>query len=76
VEIIHAGTVVGKLEGDRESTLGFVDLLRQHSNSCLNNEIPTFALHRFLHKSSDSDSGHSILPVYWHNSGTFLSVFV
>jgi hypothetical protein len=25
---IHAGTVVGKLEGDRESTLGFVDLLR------------------------------------------------
>jgi ribulose 1,5-bisphosphate carboxylase large subunit-like protein len=24
---IHAGTVVGKLEGDRESTLGFVDLL-------------------------------------------------
>jgi hypothetical protein len=24
----HAGTVVGKLEGDRESTLGFVDLLR------------------------------------------------
>ncbi|CAF2380009.1 unnamed protein product [Brassica napus] len=25
---VHAGTVVGKLEGDRESTLGFVDLLR------------------------------------------------
>lgn len=25
---IHAGTVVGKLEGEREMTLGFVDLLR------------------------------------------------
>jgi ribulose-bisphosphate carboxylase large chain len=25
---IHAGTVVGKLEGEREITLGFVDLLR------------------------------------------------
>ena len=25
---IHAGTVVGKLEGEREVTLGFVDLLR------------------------------------------------
>ncbi|KAL6838939.1 hypothetical protein ACP4OV_031257 [Aristida adscensionis] len=25
---IHSGTVVGKLEGERESTLGFVDLLR------------------------------------------------
>ncbi|KAG6539820.1 hypothetical protein Mapa_018866 [Marchantia paleacea] len=25
---IHAGTVVGKLEGDRQVTLGFVDLLR------------------------------------------------
>ncbi|KAL0771685.1 hypothetical protein Bca101_036836 [Brassica carinata] len=25
---IHTGTVIGKLEGDRESTLGFVDLLR------------------------------------------------
>lgn len=26
---IHTGTVVGKLEGDRASTLGFVDLLRE-----------------------------------------------
>ncbi|KAL2933175.1 Ribulose bisphosphate carboxylase large chain [Bienertia sinuspersici] len=25
---IHAGTVVGKLEGERDITLGFVDLLR------------------------------------------------
>uniref|UniRef100_I1P8I0 Ribulose bisphosphate carboxylase large subunit C-terminal domain-containing protein n=1 Tax=Oryza glaberrima TaxID=4538 RepID=I1P8I0_ORYGL len=25
---IHASTVVGKLEGEREMTLGFVDLLR------------------------------------------------
>ena len=25
---IHSGTVVGKLEGEREITLGFVDLLR------------------------------------------------
>uniref|UniRef100_A0A453FW27 Ribulose bisphosphate carboxylase large subunit C-terminal domain-containing protein n=1 Tax=Aegilops tauschii subsp. strangulata TaxID=200361 RepID=A0A453FW27_AEGTS len=25
---IHSGTVVGKLEGEREMTLGFVDLLR------------------------------------------------
>ena len=25
---IHFGTVVGKLEGEREITLGFVDLLR------------------------------------------------
>ncbi|KAK4379772.1 hypothetical protein RND71_001634 [Anisodus tanguticus] len=25
---IHSGTVVGKLEGDRDITLGFVDLLR------------------------------------------------
>ncbi|KAJ4732288.1 Ribulose bisphosphate carboxylase large chain [Rhynchospora pubera] len=25
---VHAGTVVGKLEGERELTLGFVDLLR------------------------------------------------
>ena len=24
----HAGTVVGKLEGERDLTLGFVDLLR------------------------------------------------
>uniref|UniRef100_UPI0021D69EF8 RubisCO large subunit n=1 Tax=synthetic construct TaxID=32630 RepID=UPI0021D69EF8 len=27
---IHTGTVVGKLEGDRASTLGFVDLLREN----------------------------------------------
>ncbi|KAL2933174.1 Ribulose bisphosphate carboxylase large chain, partial [Bienertia sinuspersici] len=27
---IHAGTVVGKLEGERDITLGFVDLLRIH----------------------------------------------
>lgn len=26
---LHTGTVVGKLEGDRKSTLGFVDLLRE-----------------------------------------------
>ncbi|MBK1702846.1 form I ribulose bisphosphate carboxylase large subunit [Thiococcus pfennigii] len=26
---LHTGTVVGKLEGDRQSTLGFVDLLRE-----------------------------------------------
>ena len=25
---LHSGTVVGKLEGDRELTLGFVDLMR------------------------------------------------
>jgi len=28
---LHAGTVVGKLEGDREATLGVVDLLREDS---------------------------------------------
>jgi ribulose-bisphosphate carboxylase large chain len=28
---LHAGTVVGKLEGDRESTLGVIDLLREDS---------------------------------------------
>ena len=27
---LHAGTVVGKLEGDREITLGFVDLMRDN----------------------------------------------
>ena len=27
---VHGGTVVGKLEGDREVTLGFVDLLRDN----------------------------------------------
>ena len=26
---LHSGTVVGKLEGDRELTLGFVDLMRE-----------------------------------------------
>jgi ribulose 1,5-bisphosphate carboxylase large subunit-like protein len=25
---LHSGTVVGKLEGEREITLGFVDLMR------------------------------------------------
>ena len=25
---LHSGTVVGKLEGEREVTLGFVDLMR------------------------------------------------
>lgn len=25
----HSGTVVGKLEGEREVTLGFVDLMRE-----------------------------------------------
>jgi ribulose-bisphosphate carboxylase large chain len=26
---LHSGTVVGKLEGDRAITLGFVDLMRE-----------------------------------------------
>ena len=26
---LHTGTVVGKLEGDREATLGWIDLLRE-----------------------------------------------
>ena len=29
--VIHSGTVVGKLEGDRAITLGFVDLMRDES---------------------------------------------
>ena len=28
---LHSGTVVGKLEGDRDITLGFVDLMRDES---------------------------------------------
>ena len=29
VDHIHAGTAVGKLEGDREATLGWIDLMRE-----------------------------------------------
>jgi ribulose-bisphosphate carboxylase large chain len=32
VDHLHAGTVVGKLEGDRESVLGFYDILREPFN--------------------------------------------
>jgi ribulose-bisphosphate carboxylase large chain len=32
VDHLHAGTVVGKLEGDRNSVLGFYDVLRQRRN--------------------------------------------
>jgi ribulose-bisphosphate carboxylase large chain len=33
VDHLHAGTVVGKLEGDRNSVLGFYDILRQSTNA-------------------------------------------
>jgi ribulose-bisphosphate carboxylase large chain len=32
VDHLHAGTVVGKLEGDRNSVLGFYDILRERHN--------------------------------------------
>ncbi|HEY5506105.1 MAG TPA: form I ribulose bisphosphate carboxylase large subunit, partial [Coriobacteriia bacterium] len=32
VDHLHAGTVVGKLEGDRNSVLGFYDILREANN--------------------------------------------
>jgi ribulose-bisphosphate carboxylase large chain len=33
VDHLHAGTVVGKLEGDKESVLGFYDILRERHNA-------------------------------------------
>ena len=33
VDHLHAGTVVGKLEGDRNSVLGFYDVLRESKNA-------------------------------------------
>ena len=33
VDHLHAGTVVGKLEGDKESVLGFYDVLRERHNA-------------------------------------------
>ena len=52
---LHSGTVVGKLEGDRETTLGVVDLLREQF-------VPA-DLGRGLHFDQDWASLPGVLPV-------------
>ena len=69
---LHSGTVVGKLEGDRETTLGVVDLLRERF-------VPA-DLGRGLHFDQDWASLPGVLPVasggihVWHVP-TLVSLF-
>jgi ribulose-bisphosphate carboxylase large chain len=63
---IHAGTVVGKLEGEREMTLGFVDLLLQGKGRLyFTRPKPWYFLHSRLGLYARCDTGSGGIHV-WH----------
>ena len=58
---LHSGTVVGKLEGEREVTLGFVDLMR---DPIVEKDRDTWSL---LHSELGFSSWSNASSIWWYS---------
>jgi hypothetical protein len=62
VVITYSGTVVGKLEGEREITLGFVDLMRD--DYIEKTVVVVFTLHKWVSLRCNASS-------WWYSAFTY-----